>query len=154
MDLDALKELIEDFDPMAFMPKLDGMAEGIALIMRVCVMAAPICLLALGLLYFFASPKEANYHLGYRCYFGMGSVEAWRFTQKLAGAVLGGVGLILTIVMAVISGKYALMETEPLLTSAVTCLLWELGLAILSFFAINLTAMILFDAKGRRRGQN
>ena len=51
-------------------------------------------MIIMGLLYFFAAPKEANHHFGYRCYFGMGSELAWRFTQRLSGIVLGVLGVL------------------------------------------------------------
>ena len=44
----------------------------------------------------------------------MGSVHAWRFTQRIAGMILGGLGLILTVVMGVLSLGFASMEIEAM----------------------------------------
>jgi hypothetical protein len=102
-------------------------------------------------LYCFASPKEANYHFGYRCFFGMGSIEAWRFSQRLAGMVWGVLGLVLTVVMLIICGSFRGMEIMPMVTKAAVALAWQAGLALLSTLAVNIIVMTQFDAKGEHR---
>ena len=79
-----IKILMDNFDPASLLPDLSSMTGIVATVTRLAVLAGPIVLLIMGLLYFFAAPKEANYRFGYRCYFGMGSEVAWRFTQRLA----------------------------------------------------------------------
>ena len=71
-------------------------------------------LFLLGLVYLFLTPKEANHYIGYRCYFGMGSVNAWRFTQRLAGIVFGSLGLILGSVMLLTVASFRQMELDAL----------------------------------------
>ena len=95
--------------------------------------------------------EEANYHFGYRCFFGMGSQEAWRFTQRFAGIVWAGLGLILTIVMTVITGGFAGKPVMDIVSAGLTCLLWEIGLTVLSCLVINLTVMFRFDRNGLPR---
>ena len=95
--------------------------------------------------------REANYYFGYRCYFGMGSVEAWRFTQRLAGIVLGVLGLVLAGVMLVISMGFPGMDTMEMVWKAFWCLIWQAVLALLSNAAIWAAAAIRFDAKGNFR---
>lgn len=148
-----LKSLLSDFDPAAFIPELNSLLGWLELIVRIAVMVGPLVLLGLGLWYFLAPPKEANYSAGYRCFFGMGSVEAWRFTQRLAGSVWSVLGLILTIVMALICNGYRGMEAMEIVTSGFKCIAWEAVLALVSCLVINITVMILFDAKGNRRGK-
>ena len=105
MTIDDFKALMDGFDPASLLPELDTLIGKLALVARIAVLIGPVMLLVMGLLYFFASPKEANYHFGYRCYYGMGSVQAWQFTQHLAGIVWGALGLILGIVMLVVKFK-------------------------------------------------
>ena len=81
----------------------------------------------------------------------MGSVPAWRFTQRLAGLVLGGLGLVLTIVMAVIGGSFGSLETIDLVWRAVSCLAWEAGLSLAATIAINVTTALRFNGKGELR---
>lgn len=151
MSIDSIKSLLEGLDPTALLPKLDTLLGKIETLLRICVLAGPIVLLVLGLIYLFLSPKEANHSFGYRCYFGMGSVEAWRYSQKLAGLVWSVLGLILTIVMLFIVVSFRGMEAEPMVWLAIKCVLWELGLTVASVLGINITLAVFFDADGNRR---
>ena len=151
VDFESLKKAFENFDLATLFPKLDSVFGKITLICRVCVLVGPILLLILGLCYLFLAPKEANYYFGYRCYYGMGSVHAWRFTQRIAGMILGSLGLVLTIVMAVLSLGFAAMEIEAMVWRAVRCLVWEAVLSLLATLAINGLAMYWFDRKGELR---
>ena len=108
MTIDDLKKVLEESDLGVVLPDLNAIMDKMAPIMRIALLAGPVLLLGLGLLYLFASPKEANYKFGYRCYFGMGSVRAWRYSQRLAGILYTAVGLILTLVMFSITGKFQL----------------------------------------------
>ena len=149
--LDSLKELLNGFDPAALLPDLEKLFGAMEPVARLAVMAGPVCLLALGLLYLFAAPKEANHYLGFRCWWGMSSVEVWQYTQRLAGLVWGGLGAALTAVMYFVSGGFAEMTHDELLRAAVTALIWELALVIVSVIAINAVIIVLFDRKGYRR---
>ena len=151
MNLDGLKTLFEDFDPAALLPKLDTMIGKMELVMRIAVVIGPVILLVLGLIYFFAPPKEANHYFGYRCYFGMGSVDAWRFTQRLAGMVWTVLGLILAIVMLIISSGFGGKEIMDMLWMAVKCMIWETVLTAIACLGINTIVTLKFDAKGERR---
>ena len=151
IDFERLKKAFDNFDLATLFPKLDSVFGRITLICRVCVLVGPILLLILGLCYLFLAPKEANYYLGYRCYYGMGSVHAWRFTQRIAGMILGGLGLILTVVMGILSLGFASMEIEAMVWRAVWCLVWEAVLSLLATLAINGLAMYWFDRKGELR---
>ena len=151
MSIADFKTLMDEFDPASLLPQLDTVIGKIALVARIAVLVGPVVLLMMGLLYLFAAPKEANYHFGYRCYYGMGSVDAWRFTQRLAGIVLGAAGLILGAVMLLISGSFGTMETIELLWRAIYCVLAEAGVAAVACIGINITAMVCFTGKGDRR---
>ena len=155
LNFDNIKEMMDGFNPEALLPQMDTIFSKVLLVCRVAVMIGPVLLLVLGLAYLFLSPKEANYYFGYRCYFGMGSVNAWRFTQRIAGIVLGGLGLILTPVMFFISSGFAGMQVMDMVWKALRCLLWQAGLTILATLAINGLAMFWFNRKGelRRRPQ-
>ncbi len=146
-----IKVLMDNFDPASLLPDLSSMAGFVATITRTAVLIGPIVLLVMGILYFFASPKEANYHFGYRCYYGMGSEESWRFSQRLAGLVWGALGLVLTLVMLIISGGYGEKEIDEVIRSGLTSLVWEIILTAVSCLAINIIVMVFYDRKGKRR---
>ena len=83
----------------------------------------------------------------------MGSVDAWRFTQFIAGIVWGVMGLVLTIVMFLVINGYRNMDMMEMVNSAITCVLWEIGCIIVGCLGINITAMVVFDRKGVRRSK-
>ena len=149
--IETLKKLVNEFDLANFIPEVDSILGWVETLVRIFVMAAPICILAFGLFFLFLPPKEANHSAGYRTYFGMGSVEAWRFTQRLAGIVWSALGLILTVVMFLVIGGYRNMDAMEMVNSAVVCVLWEIGSITAGCLGINITAAVLFDKNGARR---
>ena len=149
--MDFLKNLLGDFDPAALVPDLEALFNNLDGALRVVVLAGPLCLLGLGLLYLLAPPSEANHVFGYRHFWGMSSVEAWRFTQKTAGLVWTGLGLCLTVIMAFLCNGYRELAAEAMLMSALTCVLVELLLVFLSTLLINTLVIFHFDHKGARR---
>ena len=151
LNIDSIKEIMDAFDPAVLLPELSELFGSLSTVCRVAVMIGPVVLLALGLAYLFLSPKEANHYFGYRCYFGMGSVHAWHFTQRMAGFTLGGLGLILTIAMYSISGSFPQMDVSAMVWKAADCLVWQAIAALLANIAINLTAAFRYDRKGNRR---
>ncbi len=151
--LDSIKELMDAFDPASLLPELSSITGVVELVAKIAVMTGPVLVLVMGLMYLLLAPKEANYSFGYRCFFGMGSVEAWRFTQRLAGIVLGVIGLVLTVVMFIIIGGFGEMETMDMVGKAAACLVWQIGSVLVGCLGINLVAAVLFDAKGDRRGK-
>ena len=151
MTKEDLTSLLEGADLSVLLPELDNVVDPMAPIMKVALLAGPVILLILGLLYLFATPKEANYKFGYRCYFGMGSVNAWRYTQRLAGIVFTAVGLILTLAMFFITGGFADMDVMDMLWKALKCGIWEAVIIGISCLLVNLVVMFYFDAKGNIR---
>ena len=146
--MEAIKALTEGADLTKLLPDLSTFLGKVEALMRIAIMIAPLVLLGLGLLYFLAAPKEANYKLGYRCFWGMSSVEAWQFTQKLAGIVWSILGFVLCIVMTVQSGKFQGMEADAMAYLAMKYLLVELICVVVSILLINLTVFVCFNHKG------
>ena len=151
MTKEDLTSLLEGADLSKLLPELDGIVDKMVPIMKVALLAGPVIFLILGLLYLFATPKEANYKFGYRCYFGMGSVNAWRYTQRLAGLVFTAVGLILSLVTFLVTGKFGQMDVMDMLWKTLKCGIWEAVIIGVSCVVINLVVMFYFDAKGNLR---
>ena len=151
MTIDDLKKVLEGSDLSAVLPDLSKIMDSLAPIMKIALMAGPIILLALGLMYLFVAPKEANYTFGYRCYFGMGSVNAWRYTQRLAGILFTGVGLILTLVMFGVTAGFREMDVMDMLWKAVKCGIWEVAIIALANIVLQVTVAFYFDGKGHLR---
>ena len=151
LDIESIKEIMDSFDPATLLPELTDIFDVITGICQIAVMIAPLLLLGLGLAYLLLAPKEANYYFGYRCYFGMGSVDAWRFTQRLAGIILGGLGLILTGVMLMLSRGFPQMNAMEMVWKAFWCLIWQGILALLANASIWAVTFLRFDARGNLR---
>ena len=149
--MDKLAELITEFDMENFMPNLDSVIGWVELLARIAVMAGPLLVLIFGLIYFFIPPKEANHSLGYRFYWGMGSIRAWRFTQKIAGLAWMAIGLLLSIIMFIVCNAFRGMDTPQLLSAAITCLFWELGVIAVVCIAIDVVVLLRYDRKGNVR---
>ena len=153
MDFDSVTKLLDDFDISKLLPNLGTMLGKVDLVLRIAVLLAPLVILALGLLYFLTPPKEANHSFGYRFYWGMSSVECWRFTQKLAGAVWSVLGFVMLLVMALLCSSFKGMEAMPMVERAVKFLFWELVIIAVSCVAIDVAVMVFFDSKGNRRSE-
>jgi hypothetical protein len=151
MNVEDIKQLMDGFDPAALLPDLTTVAGKMELVCRIAVLIGPILLLVLGLIYLFLAPKEANHRFGFRCYYGMGSVEAWRFTQKLAGLLWSGLGLILSIVMLLSTLGFRNLTIVDQIWRSVKCLCWEAGLTLAVVVFIHVMAGLTFDKDGCRR---
>ena len=151
MNIEDLKSIMDAFDPASLLPELEGVLNVLTAAVRIATLAGPVVLLALGLGYLIFAPKEANYHFGYRCAFGMGSVEAWRFTQRLAGITWSVLGLALTVVMFLLTGKFAQLAAYDVVWTGAKYILWEVGLAVASSLFINTVVMSQFTYDGELR---
>ena len=132
-------------------PELDQLLSRLEFWVSIFLMIGPLCMLFLGIFYLFLSPKEANHHIGYRTYFGMGSVDAWRQTQKIAGILYGSVGLVLTVIMGIICLTLGSKDGLQLGATALVCVLIQAIVALLVYLTIFAYTAIVFDKDGNRR---
>lgn len=150
-DFKSIKELMDGFDPAALLPEIDSIVGKVQVLCSLAILAAPVIMLCMGIAYLFFAPREANYYFGYRTAFGMGSVSAWRHTQKVAGLIFGGLGLILTILMLMICLTLSSRQAMDMVWLAVKCLIWEGVLGLIAKFSINSIAMYTYDYNGNKR---
>jgi len=148
-----IKVLMDEFDPAALLPDLSSLIGKVEFVTRIAALIGPVVLLVMGLVYLFLSPKEANHHFGYRCYHGMGSVEAWRFTQRLAGILWGILGAALTAFTLLITSGFGGKEIMDIITGGFTCVLWQIAAVAVSCVAINLIVMLRYDRYGELRAK-
>lgn len=149
--IDKIKEVMDGLDPAELLPDLNGLISWIVPICRIAILVGPILLLALGISYLLLSPKEANHYFGYTTYFGMGSVNAWRYSQKIAGVFFGGSGLILTIVALFIASGFGGGTPMDVVWRCFSCLGWQLGVSFADIVIVNLIMFFTYDRKGRLR---
>ena len=149
--IDSIKEMMDGFDPAALLPRIDSIVDWVKLICRLAVMVGPIVLVLAGLSYLLLAPKEANYYFGYRTTFGMGSVAAWRHTQKVAGWMFAGVGLVLTVIMLMVCVTFGGLEPMTAVWRAAKCMIAEAVIALIVVLSINSVAAFTYDYKGNKR---
>ena len=142
---------IFNFELATMVPDMALVLDKVRLAVTVAVLLGPAFLLILGLIYFFIPPKEANHRLGFRTYFGMGSVEAWQFTQKFAGIAFGGLGLILLVIMLVTISGFDGLDHFQMVSKAITCMLWQAALALTARLTTVIIVTIRYNKHGDRR---
>ena len=151
--IESLIALVNEFDFAKIMPELDSVMGWIDLFVRLCVLAAPVAVLFFGLWWLLLPPKEANHHVGYRCCFGMGSVDAWRFTQKIAGVLFTVLGVGLLAISLLVSNRFPDLEPMVMLDKAVVCILWQIGITLVLSLMINLMVALRYDRNGDLRAE-
>ncbi len=149
--MDKILSLLQDFDVAKFLPPPDVFVNKLELLMRVAVMAGPLAILGLGLWYFLAPPKEANHSAGFRTYWGMGSVEAWRYTQRLAGILYSLMGTVMTVVLSLICNGFRGMNAMKMANIAIVCVTVEFVLIIGAWVYINIMVYMHYDKEGNRK---
>ena len=116
--IQKIMDFLQNFDPSKILPNIARLMTDAVMVLRICVLAGPILLAVLGAVYFFLAPKEANHSVGYRFFWGMSSMEAWQFMQKLSGMVWGALGIVLLVIMLIVSGRFGAMDAENVAFSA------------------------------------
>ena len=151
MDFDKIKEFLDNIDPEKWMPNLETLLGNMEICVNILVLVAPLLLVLLGFIYFFMPPAEANHSIGYQFFWGKSSVDAWRFMQKIAGGVFCVLGLVLTIVMLILNKNLADMEAVDMVFQAGQYLIWELIAVLAACLLIDLTMLVLYNFRGKRR---
>lgn len=151
LDIEAIKSMMDGFDPAVLLPDVSTIVGKVELLCRLAVLIAPIVLMIMGISYLLFAPKEANHYMGYRTTFGMGSVSAWRHTQKVAGFLFLGVGSVLTFVMLMSSATFSGMDAVAMVGRALRCLIWQAVFAVLLNTLVGTIAAFTFDYKGNKR---
>lgn len=151
LDMDFFKSLISDFDLMAILPDLADVMDWIVKGVNIALIIGPVLLAVMGLWYLLLPTREANHVVGYRFFWGMGSVKSWKFTQRLAGAVWLYLGIDMARSAYDNRAQLEAMETIDLMYTAIEQILHQVGTVIISCIAINVVIFLLFNFKGNFR---
>ena len=150
--MEKITELLDKLENLGdLLPKLNTLTGWVQWLISLAVRVGPVCILVLGLIYLFIPPKEANHKAGYRTYFGMGSVMAWRFTQRIAGALMTLTGLILTIIAYRAVGKFADLSLMEMAEKAFSLIKVQVICALVIYIFMFLLTAVMFNRKGERR---
>ncbi len=146
-----LNDLMGGLNLEKILPELGGLVGNLETWVRLSLFVVPLVLSVLGIWYFFFPPREANRHIGFRSMFSMGSTKAWGFAQKLAGALWGGLGFVLLVVMLVITAATKTAPIQKLLPTVITWLIIQLVLVLVGHIAIQVILARQFDYQGIKR---
>ena len=149
--IDKLVGLVDEFDLASVFPPMDTVVGWATFFGWLCMLAAPVTMLILGLRYRYSPAEKANYETGYRFFFGMGSSAAWRYTQRLAGVVWTLLGGGLLVIMLLICLFFGMMNPMTMATVILWCVGIQLVLMIGSCVAINILVSKQFDKDGKPR---
>ena len=149
--MNSITALFDKIDFSKLVPEMDTLLGRLQAVASWALMIGPIVMLIFGLWYFFLPTREANHKVGFRTWFGMGSVEAWQFTQRLAGIVWTGLGIVLLVMAIIVSLTFGGKDLMQIATSAFICLLWQAGLAVIGGFAVSFIVFLRYDTLGYKR---
>lgn len=139
----ALTELMD-----VFVPELGSLITDLRYWLVFLMVVGPVALMLLGAYYLFMAPPEANHKAGYRTFYGMGSVSAWRFTQKLAGRTWIISGLVMLLVAIVGFILMIKAEVDRAVTIGLVVLIVEAIIALVAYIAIEVTVSSRYDENG------
>lgn len=139
----ALTELMD-----VFVPELGSLITDLRYWLVFLMVVGPVALMLLGAYYLFMAPPEANHKAGYRTFYGMGSVSAWKFTQKLAGRTWIISGLVMLLVAIVGFILMIKAEVDRAVTIGLVVLIVEAIIALVAYIAIEVTVSSRYDENG------
>ena len=151
MDKEALKQLLNGIDFAELLPDINQILSVVAPTAKVLMLCGSFIMLAFGLYCLMIAPREATHLAGYRFFWGMGSVEAWRFMQRTAGVVFTVLGLGSAVFMALYTRHLDDMALMDMMLSAAIYIGLQAGVALVACLLTNLAVMIRYDLKGNRR---
>jgi hypothetical protein len=141
----------DNFGVYDLLPEMGGFLGDIRFYLCLFLLLVPVIMVIMGALRFFRPAAEANHSVGYRTFFGMGSVYAWRVTQWVSGILFLGVGgllLLLAIIQCFVMGG---KEVGDAVTNMYTWLIVEGVGLILSIVAVEVVIGLQFDKNGNLR---
>lgn len=149
--IDQVVALVDEFNLASVFPAMDTVIGWVTLLAWLCALAAPVTMLILGLRYRYAPPEKANYKSGYRFFYGMGSPEAWKYTQQLAGVVWTLLGGGMAAIMLLLCLFFGLMNPITMVSVVLWSVAIQLVLIIASCVVINKKVADRFDKDGNAK---
>lgn len=140
-----------DIDFAALVPELPVFLKLVRTLLALLMLAGPVALTVLGALYLFKPAPEANYNFGFRTYYGMGSIEAWQFSQKIAGLAFGALGAALLLIMLIVILCFIGKNLLQVAIMAMICLLCQVVLVLAARIVVAVLCKRYFDKDGNRR---
>lgn len=141
----------DNFGIYDLLPNMGGFLGDIRFYLCLFLLLVPIIMCAMGALRFFKPAKEANHSVGYRTYFGMGSVYAWRVTQWVSGAVFMGAGGLLLLTAIIQCFVMGAKEVGDAVVNMYTWLIVEGVVLVVAIAAVEVVIGLQFNKDGGLR---
>lgn len=149
--MEKITEILDKLDLAKFVPELDKLMELVLKAAKFSVRVGPICILLLGIIYLFLHPNEASRKAGYRTYFGMGSVHAWRFTQRVSGFIMLISGIILNGAAKRAAKDFRVKDPNAMFDKVFSLIKVQIIWVLIIFVFMLLLTAVLFNSKGMCR---
>ena len=149
--MEKITEILDKLDFAKFVPELDKLMELVLKCARISVRVGPMCILLLGIIYLFLHPNEANHKAGYRTFFGMGSVYAWRFTQRVSGFIMLITGLVLNGAAKKTAEAFVISNPDMLFDEVFALIITQIKCVLVIFVFMILLTTVMFNRKGMCR---
>ena len=147
--MEKITELLDKLENLGdLLPKLNTLTGWVQWLISLAVRIGPICILVLGLIYLLIPPKEANRKAGYRTIFGMGSITAWHFTQRVAGSIMTAIGAILTVCAYITVAKIAKLPLMDMASAAFRAVKTQAIIALIIYVFMFVITAVMFDYHG------
>ena len=153
--MEKITELLDNLENLGdLLPKLNTLTGWVQWLISLAVRIGPICILVLGLIYLLIPPREANRKAGYRTLFGMGSITAWHFTQRVAGCVMTVFGAILTVSAYITVARITKLDLMDMAHAAFRAVMVQAIIALIIYVFMFVLTAVIFDYNGFCRFPN
>lgn len=150
--MEKIMDLIKNFDKLGEkVPELNSVLDLVQKATTLAVRIGPICILLFGLIYLFFPPREANHRVGYRTFFGMGSIGAWRFTQFVAGLIMTLSGLVLNGKAKAAAATFNADNMDQILDQTIAVIKPQIVCVVAIFVFMSVITFLMFNFKGNLR---
>ena len=146
--MEAITEFLESFDFAKLLPEIGALLSSLRFWMGLLMLLGPVLVLIFGLCYYFRPVAQPSDKLGFRVRCAMGSTEAWRYAQKLAGTVWMYLGAGMTVVSLVVLLIMLAAQPLTLAMGAVICVAVQALLMTASYFFLLFKISSKYDKFG------
>ncbi len=151
MNILSISGFFETLDPTQLLPPAGTLLTLSVILIIISLLVGPVLMLLAGLKYLKTPSPLPNFKTGFRTYFGMGSKQAWDYTQRLAGliwTILGGVMcLAMVIICLIFIGKNPALIAYIALISMIV----QASLAVISWATVTIIVTVNYDKQGQLR---
>ena len=140
-----------DLDLSKLVPEISVFLGTVRALLVLALLTGPVLMITLGAMYLLKPAPEANFKYGFRTYYGMGSIEAWQFSQKIAGLAFGGLGALFFVIMFIVVLTFIGKDLFRIATTTIVCLTIQIIFILVARTVVAFLCRKYFDKDGNRR---